>query len=102
MLQPETCINKQLHDRICHTDLTFAFHFLKEQRPVPNGLVADGQYLGQGARKKSKFVPLYSQHGKEKLVIKLPGSIRQRSRSYCLFAPETDSEADQGTFTIVV
>ena len=81
---------------------TFAFHFLKEQRPVPNGLVADGQYLGQGARKKSKFVPLYSQHGKEKLVIKLPGSIRQRSRSYCLFAPETDSEADQGTFTIVV
>ena len=44
---------------------------MKEQL---NGVVADGQFLGQGARKKSKFVPLYSQHGKEKLVIKLPGS----------------------------
>ena len=47
---------------------------MKEQSSLLNGVVADGQFLGQGARKKSKFVPLYSQHGKEKLVIKLPGN----------------------------
>ncbi|KAK7486815.1 hypothetical protein BaRGS_00021962 [Batillaria attramentaria] len=39
----------------------------------------DGGFIGIGARKKNKFVPLYSQEGKEKLVIKLPG----RSQCEC-------------------
>ncbi|XP_076443607.1 activating signal cointegrator 1-like isoform X2 [Babylonia areolata] len=45
----------------------------EQTKPVQNGEVVRDSPVGQGARKKSKFVPLYSQQGKEKLVIKLPG-----------------------------
>lgn len=41
-----------------------------------------GVQEGQGARRKNKFVPLYSQEGKEKLVIRIPG--RQSGAIYLL------------------
>ncbi|KAK7116658.1 activating signal cointegrator 1-like isoform X2 [Littorina saxatilis] len=44
-----------------------------EQNSVTKSPSKGGEQLGIGAKKKNKFVPLYSQQGKEKLVIKLPG-----------------------------
>ncbi|KAL8561300.1 hypothetical protein ACOMHN_047155 [Nucella lapillus] len=55
---------------------------LATTQPEQKEVVQNGEFpgevgghgaTGQGARKKSKFVPLYSQQGTEKLVIKLPG-----------------------------
>jgi hypothetical protein len=40
-----------------------------------NGISSGSGMVGQGAKRKSKFVPLYSQQGKEQLVIKLPGML---------------------------
>ena len=46
---------------------------IQEPSPVSQPQSSPSEEIGIGAKKKSKFVPLYSKEGEAKSVIQLPG-----------------------------
>lgn len=65
------------------TIITFVFQKLDPLLCVES-VPYEGVEMQQSARKKNKFVPLYSLEGREKLVIKLPGDTFETSVSNCV------------------